>query len=200
MSNCDCDYSTTTTTVTAPSGINDPSGWCACVITAMRAHVGDLDSTQFTDARILEIYNVASFMVHADLACCSFVTKPNFSICHNACETTNPFTYPSFTALALLKGACLVDQGAARSAARRQGLTAACGSARLSVSSGSSSYQVLFENGPCMAYKKLKDELCFECPMKSASHCAQILSSFASWTLNHNCGHCTRGCRGHCTC
>ena len=192
MSSCDCDYTVNSGTVTAPSGIVDPSGWCPCIVTAMRAHVGDLDGTQFTDSRLLELFNVASFMVHADLTTCSFVLKPDFTVCSAGCDT-NPFDYPSFTALALLKAACMVDQGSARAHARRQGLTATCGSARLSVSAGSSSYEILFKHGPCAAYSQLKNELCFASPMKSAAHCAQILSSFTSWTLNHN--YC---CTGDC--
>ena len=195
--NCNCDIFDGPTIID-PSGFLPPSGWSDCAVTVVRALIGDT-SLLYTDDRIFQLINAAAVYVLADLTCCTVVSRPIIDICTGS-ASADPSQYPGFFALLTLKAACLFDQGNARSQSQTQGVKAVCGPATLQIASSSSSFSTLFSNGPCMAYKELKEDLCFRCPIQSASCMSQILGPFISDSFrwcnsrpNNHCGN-TYGC------
>jgi len=178
-----CTLSTTTTlTPIDPSGLgavcfNDENS--QCILTMLRVWINDLNGTEFSDDRLLQILKVSAYFVFVELECCGTVRKPNVDVCVG-CLDGDPFAYPGFTTLMVTKAACIVMQGLARSKAQSEGLSATCGPARLQVSSSSAGINFLVNEGPCKAYEELKKDLCFRCPLQAGSGCKQILSTFVT--------------------
>ena len=162
-----------------------PSGWCGCLLTILRAHINDLsDDPEYSDTRLMQIFHAAVFSVSLEVSECSLIEVPPFTMCNGQCTIdVDPFNYHAFLNLAILKSACLIDQGSARDSAKRSGISAACGPAKLSVSTGTSAYNTLFKYGPCAAYQELKHDLCYKRPLEAATHCAQVMGAFTSWTI-----------------
>ena len=161
--------------------------WSVCSIPFFRALVGDFDTPpMWSDDRATEILKVAASQVAADLSGCSSVSVPSLNICTGD-FSSNPYLYSSFFNLWQLKAACIVDQGLVRQKGLTEGIRAVCGPASLQVLTGSTSYNALFSNGPCAAYKQLREDLCFRNPIASASSCSQIVGTFVSEYLGDKC-------------
>ena len=152
-----------------------------CMITMFRAIVNDLDGSTYTDLRINQLLNAAAFMVNGEIGSCSYVSAPSVSACIQDLVPDLP-NYPAFANLVLLKALCMLDTGIARTKFTTEGIRAVCGPASLQVTGGSSgtAYAILFNFGPCAAYEKLKEDLCFRAPMQTAEYCKQILGPFVS--------------------
>ena len=159
-----------------------------CLISMLRVMIGDLsDPPMFTDERLAQVIKASAYFTATELSCCSSVNKPTLSLCGDFVE--DPLIYPEFVNLMILKAACIVDQGHARQQAIMSGVSAKCGPASLQISS-SNNFQVLLKEGPCAAYSALKEDLCWRCPLQSASYCAMVVGSFASGISN-----CTNVCK-----
>jgi len=148
--------------------------WESCLIELVRILINDVDCLKYDDNRILLLIKSAAYYVTSDLSCCPNIQKPSISNCGDFED--NPLEFPEFTNLLILRAACIVDQGELRSKAAAEGLKAVCGPVSMQVLSGSGSFGLLFSEGACAAYKNLKDDLCFRCPIQSASCCQQIIS------------------------
>lgn len=120
-------------------------------------------------------------MVNAELDSSDYVSTPSSSACIVDLVPDLP-SYPAFANLVLLKALCMLDTGIARTKFTTEGVKAVCGPASLTVTGGSSgtAYAILFNYGPCAAYEKLKEDLCFRSPMQTAEYCKQILGPFIS--------------------
>lgn len=164
--------------------------WAGCLLGLFRAHVGDFtDPPTWSDSRALDILVASAFQVSQEVNC---ISVPSLNFCTQE-FTSNPFHYPKFIALWMLKAACIVDQGALRTRALQEGLRASCGPALLEVKGGGQSvYKVLFEEGPCKAYKDLLENLCFRSPIQTGEHCTQVVGTFVSTYYKE-------GCRGSCS-
>lgn len=175
MSGC-CNYDSN---IPLSSGEVPDTGWEPCVVTFIRSIIGDLSTTpQYSDERLLELAQVAAYYVATDLACCTSVTKPDIDVC--VALASNPLEHPSFTNLMVLKTACLIDQASLRFKAAAEGVRATAGPATLQIMSSSSSYNLLFQQGPCAAYADLKENLCFRCPVQAGRGCGQVLGAYVS--------------------
>lgn len=173
-------------------GADSPTGscvesceWAPCLLGLFRAHVGDFtDPPTWSDSRALEILKASAFQVTQEVNC---IPVPSINFCTGE-FSSNPFHYPAFISLWMLRSACLVDQGTLRTRALQEGLRASCGPALLEVKGGGQSiYKVLFEEGPCKAYKELLENLCFRNPIQSAEHCTQIVGTFVSSYYKDSC-------------
>lgn len=155
--------------------------WIECMASLFRTYIGDFDSPPtWSDARIAEILKAAAYQVKADLTSCSVISAPTINVCTGEFDA-NPYLYPAFVNLWVLKGACLIDQGAVRTRAASEGIKAVAGPASLQITStGPSSYTLLLKQGPCGAYDSLKEDLCFRSPITSAASCSQIVATFVS--------------------
>lgn len=167
------------------SGVNSPSnecltvcGWGPPIINIFRAHIGDFSTPHtWTDSRLTDILVAAAYQVSIEATC---ITSPTINIATYQ-FSSNPFLYPAYLNLVLLKGACLIDRGQLRTRALQEGVRATCGPAMLEVKSGgSSAYTILFEHGPCAAYKDLLENLCFRDPLQTAANCVQVVGTFVS--------------------
>lgn len=157
------------------------SGNCDCVIAMFRAFANDMVAPYtYSDARITQLINAAAFIVSTELEACTAVTTPSVNFCtYDTCSILP--NYPSFTSLVVLKAMCMLDQSMVRDRYGWEGIKAACGPAALSVvSSPGSTLNMLMEYGPCVAYKQLKEDLCFRAPMQAAAYCYQIVGPFTS--------------------
>lgn len=162
-----------------PSGyITPPDDWGQCLINMVRAHIGDYtDPPMYTDTRIFQIITAAAYLVSSDVRSCP-IDKPTVQC--NGAMSENPLNYPGFTNLVVLQSACMLDRGMARGRFNADGVRASCGPAMLQVTSNSATYDALFKYGACAAYDKLKDELCFLDPLKSAECAKQVVGLFIS--------------------
>ena len=161
--------------------------WSGCAVPFFRALVGDFDTPPtWSDSRATEILKVAAYQVSTDLSGCSVVTAPTINLCTGE-FTQNPYLYTSFFNLWQLKAACIVDQGLVRQKSITEGIRAVCGPASLQVMGGNSAYSTLFNNGPCTAYTKMREDLCFRNPIASAANCSQIVGTFVSEYLGDHC-------------
>lgn len=162
--------------------------WSPHAISMFRAFAGDMDADPtWSDSRIIQILMAAAYSVITEVGIC--VSVPTFNLCTGE-FSSNPFDFPGFANLWILRAVCLVDQGAARSQAAMQGLKAVCGPVSMQVTDGASkSYELLFNQGACSTFNTLKEDLCFKNPMMSAAYCKQIVSVFTSPNYNSE-GYC----------
>jgi len=168
--------------------------WSPGAITMFRAFAGDMgDDPTWADSRVLQILVASAYSVITEISTC--IDVPTFNMC-SAEFGDDPFNYPGFVNLWILRAVCLVDQGAARSQAAMQGLKAVCGPVSMQVSDGTKSYELLFNQGACSSFNKLKEDLCFRNPIMSAAYCKQVVGVFTSPNYNSEgyCGH------GNCSC
>ncbi len=161
--------------------------WLPCLASLLRAHIGDLDEPPtYTDDRLGDILIAAAFEVSNSVTC---IDVPTINFCGGS-FSSNPFLYPSFVNLWVLKAACMVDRSAIRTRALQDGIRAVAGPASLEVKSGGIlTYKVLFENGACAAYQDMLENLCFRAPMESAANCVQIVGTFVSEFYSSHCGY-----------
>lgn len=165
--------------------------WSPNAISMFRAFSGDMgDEPTWSDSRVLQVLVAAAYSVITEVSTC--VSVPTFNMC-SAEFDADPFSYPGFVNLWILRAVCLIDQGAARSAAAMQGLKAVCGPVSMQVTDGTKSYELLFNQGACSAFNKLKEDLCFRNPVMSAAYCKQIVGVFTSPNYNSE-GYCGGGC------
>ncbi len=158
-----------------------PCEYAGCLIQILRTHIGDWDN-EWSDSRLLDILKAAAYQVSSEVTC---IDVPEINLCTGDFNT-NPFLYPSYVNLWILKSACIIDQGQLRVKAIQEGLKAVCGPASLDIRTGGRSYQILFSEGPCAAYKDMLENLCFRSPLQTASFCSQIVGTFVS---QYYCGY-----------
>lgn len=185
-----CDYSQAQS---VPSGyITPPSEWAPCLSNMLRVHIGDFtDPPQYSDERLFQVISSAAWLLDSELCSCE-IDKPTVE-CDGTMDS-NPLDFPGYSNLLVLKSACLLDRGQARQKFIADGIRAACGPAMVQVMTGSEVYKALFEYGACAAFNQLKMELCFLCPLKSATHASQIVGFFVS-DYYASCGNFTGRCR-----
>lgn len=148
--------------------------WEDCLLEMLRVLINDMDSALYSDERLLQVIKAAAYYVNTDLSCCAAIAKPELDECGDF--VGDPLEYPPFANLVLLRAACLVDQGTLRTRLAAEGVKAVCGPVSMQVMGGSSSFQILLDQGPCASYNSLKDDLCFRCPIQSAAYCTQVIS------------------------
>lgn len=163
--------------LSGPNSCTTVELWSPCLILNWRAIVGDFeDPPVYSDARVQDILAAAAYQVSSEVTC---VNKPSINIC-TAEFSSNPFLFPSYINLVMLRAACLLNTGELRVRTLQEGIRAVAGPTSLEVKSGGSTYQILFTHGPCAAYKDLLDNLCFRSPIETAANCTQIVSTFVS--------------------
>lgn len=168
--------------------------WSPHAISMFRVFAGDMDAEPtWSDSRVIQILVASAYSVISEMSTC--ISVPTFSMCTGEFGS-DPFSYPGFANLWILRAVCLLDQGAARSQAAMQGLKAVCGPVSMQVSDGTKSYELLFNQGACSTFNKLKEDLCFRNPVMSAAYCKQVVGVFTSPNYNSEgyCGH------GDCSC
>lgn len=171
--------------VNEPALIENPSDpenceYFPCLLDMLRAHLGDTNGEYSTD-RLGQVMAAAQFNTIIDLNGCDVISTPAISVCGFTC--VSPVEYPSFTMLTILKSACIINRGEARSKAISEGIKAVCGPASLATSSGAGYLRALDTGGACAAYESLKEELCFRNPLQSGGMCGQIVGVFTSKNL-----------------
>jgi len=151
--------------------------WSLALVQMLRVFIGDFsDEGKYSDARLCQILKAAAFFVSGDICTCS--RFKNLTVDYLTSEISlDPLTNPVLANFIVLKAACLFDQSTLRLRAVREGISAVCGPAKISVS-GSSAYTALFQNGPCKAYDVLKHQCCIKNSISEASYCRMVVSSF----------------------
>lgn len=164
--------------------------WTSALTPMLRVFIGDFeDNAQYTDSRLCQILLSAGFYVSGDLCGCSKLSSVSVDFV-NSTITPDPLTNPILANLIVLKAACLIDQSNFRLKAIRDGISAVCGPAKISVS-GSSSYKALFEYGPCKAYDELKYQCCVLGSISEAKYCRMVVSTFVDQYCRRD--YCGRG-------
>jgi len=157
--------------------------WQICLASMLQVFIGDFDGTQFTIDRLCQLLTVAAYQVAADLRCycgdCELVFTVDITTGSLSLDPLLPEN-AVIANLIVYKAACIIDQGTARSRAISEGVSARCGPASLSVSSGSRSFDAVFTHGPCAGYKTLLDQCCFRGPIADAEYARAVVSAFTS--------------------
>jgi len=184
------------------SGCDD---WQVCLANMLSVFIGDWDG-DFTQDRLCQILLVAAFHVAADLSCSNCSGSYNFTVNIVNKTVSLDLLDPSnavISNLVIYKAACIIDQGAARYKAARDGVSAKCGPVSLSVNGGSSSFNAFFKYGPCSAYTTLLEQCCFKGPIADAAYARAVLSTFVNdsfrpCVVNPSCDGSNTGSRGNC--
>lgn len=146
----------------------------------LRAVIGDSedDHQEFTDQRLLELIVVAAKLVRSGTC---FLDEFEVSVdCPDGELQLSIMPEPSdlFCSLIVMKAACMLYNAELRGCAGIEGITAICGRARISNSTGSGCWQLLIENGPCAAFDELKKQLEFVGPLSKGTYFRAIISPY----------------------
>lgn len=160
-----------------PDVSTECSDWTLSLAPMLRVFIGDHEeSAKYTNSRLCEILLAAAFYVSGDVCTCSSFKTLSVDY-EEKTISIDPLSNPVLANLIVLKAACLIDQSSLRLKAVREGISAACGPARISISA-SSSFKALIESGPCKAYDTLKYQCCVLNSIAEAKYCRLIVSAF----------------------
>ena len=137
--------------------------WQDTMLTMLRALIGDLDATTYSDARLEQLLVVsAHYVIHEldfDRTYTINITSPNISPDPTSISgDTNNDTFIDFV---VLKAACMADWSTYRTKALASGIKARCGPAMLETMGHITGFKELIEFGPCAAYDVRKKEYKF---------------------------------------
>ncbi len=148
--------------------------WQIELTTMVRTLINDSAKPyQFTDDRIAQTILVAGKYLQFDI-----VLDHSYVIdVINKTITPDPTDDDDeiFIMLAVLKSACLIDQGTLRTKAANEGVRAALGPASLSVGGAAAGWAMVLEHGPCKLYSDLVEHW----DVANASAIAAILGPFS---------------------
>jgi len=152
------------------------SSWPDVIIPMVRILINDYDNTsyEYSDDRLLDTIVVAAQMVNQEI---DFTTTYTINI-PLVTISPDPITAPddAFINFTTLKAACFIDLSTFRTKAALAGLKAKCGPAVLETVEHLRGFKELLTQGPCAAYKTLKNEWIFG----NAQVVEAILSPFVS--------------------
>lgn len=179
-----CDYTSTTTTSDVSinaSGVQPSGTDCDCLVYVLRATIGDFSTPPtYSDVRLKSVLAAAAFYLTTDLSSsCSNVSVPTSITCGEC--PSDALSYPEYSALLILRAACILDQSIIRNKSQSSGLSASCGPAKISVSSSSAENTLLIKTGACEEYQKLKHDLCFKSAFQN-HYFYQVMGAFSTWT------------------
>lgn len=117
----------------------------------LRVLIDDLDSADYTDARLEQLLAVSGKYVNEDIGTSYVINIVTPDISPDPVDVNDNV----FVNLNVLKAACLVDQGNMRSKAALSGLEARCGPAVLKTGGVLEGIKLVLSNGPCASYKEL---------------------------------------------
>lgn len=148
--------------------------WQTDITNLVRVLINDLsDTPTYSDDRIIQTIVIAARYVGFDINLSREynIDSVNATI---SPDPTEPDTKDElFNCLLGLKTACIIDQSTFRTKAIHNGITAALGPAKLSVSN-MDSYRYILEQGPCKTYNELTEHW----DVANASAITAILSPF----------------------
>lgn len=132
-----------------------------------------IEPYQFSDDRIIQTILVAGKYLQFDIV----LDHPYVIDVVNKTITPDPTEDDDeiFIMLAVLKAACLIDQGTLRNKAANEGVRAALGPASLSVGGAAAGWAMVLEHGPCKLYSDLVEHW----DVANASAIAAILGPFS---------------------
>lgn len=165
------------------------------LIAMLRVILDDLDSSVYTDEKLIKVLAVATKLVFGEVEFLQTYTitidlsVPEFDVCPEASDL--------IYSLITLKAACIIDAASLRNQSTLEGIKATCGPINIQKSSGADAFKLLMEEGPCASYKLLKEKANFDDKISSASYFKAIMGPFISNTFKI-CQSC--GTRGSCNC
>jgi hypothetical protein len=121
----------------------------------LRVMINDLDDTDYayTDTRLTEVLLVAAKYVQQDVD----LTNTYTINVRQQKISPDPTDDAQLVTLAVLKAACILDQGKLRNQALISNINAKCGPASLSVGDVSGAWKTIITDGACKAYEQLRD-------------------------------------------
>lgn len=135
--------------------------WQDQTLPLLRVMIDDMDSTDysFSDARLEQTLIVAAHYINQEIDFdATYVISNN-----NQTITPDPSEAPddAFMNFMVLKAACLIDIGSARTAAMTAGLESKCGPAVMKTLRRMDGFATLLDKGACASYEQLKKEYRF---------------------------------------
>lgn len=158
--------------------------WQDVMIKTLRIMLNDMGPTYtFEDLRLEQVLLVAARYVEQEV-----VIERDYAYSFDMMKniiSPDPVDVgdDAFINFCVLKGACIIDVGNLRTKALVAGIRAVCGPASLDTSLHLAGFKTLIDEGPCAAYKELKEMYMFG----DASAARAILSPFVGNTFNPNC-------------
>jgi hypothetical protein len=139
-----------------------PTTWLDITSSMLRTMINDSGADlTYPDSRIEEVLITSAYLLPLEI---KFDTNyiadvVNYTITPDPLTTTDGKDFMSFM---VLKGSCLMDESAFRSAALIQGITARCGPAALQVGNHGAYLKDLVNLGPCQLFRTLKTRYRYE--------------------------------------
>ncbi len=148
--------------------------WPTTMTTLLRVIINDIDSTEYTDARLKTLLVNAAQLVNMDIRPSIAYTVDIVNETLSPDPTEEASKDDIFTNLVVLKAGCLVDHGTYRTKILLAGLSAKLGPAILETGKYADNFKNLLEVGACEMYRLAKDDYLFG----GGNVCRAILSPF----------------------
>lgn len=147
----------------------------------LRVIIDDLETPPvYNSEKLLKILGVSTKLVLSevrldiDYTATIDLNLPSLDVC--------PEVSDALCSLIVLKAACLMDGAMLRSEASMDGVRASCGPVVMQKSAGGRILELLMSEGPCQAFKELKEKIEFTDRLASGEYFKAVIGPFISNT------------------